>query len=120
MDLAGKMLGEGFGVTPIPVVSGGSGAGATIDAITVNAFGSVVSVAWDNSGANYAVGDVLTLTQTVADPAVLGYASEFVLPTWGMTVTRFTDPGSLQVKFRLENICNAIQTKGSSFVISHT
>ena len=77
---------------------GGSGAGATIDAITVNSVGSVVSVAWDNNGANYAAGDV-TLTQTLADPAILGYGSEFILPTWGMVVTRFPDPATLQVKF---------------------
>ena len=121
VDLAGQMIGQGFSTTPIPVVSGGTGAGATIDAITVNSVGSVVSVDWDNHGANYAAGDVLTLTQTLADPAILGYGSEFILPTWGMTVTRFTDPGSLQVKFRLENICSALQSKGSSsFVISHT
>ena len=50
-----------------------SGAGATIDAITVNGFGSVVSVAWDNNGANYAVGDtILTLTQTLNDPGRIG------------------------------------------------
>ena len=100
VDLAGKMIGQGFSTTPIPVVSGGSGAGATIDAITVNSVGSVVSVAWDNNGANYAAGDtILTLTQTLADPAILGYGSEFILPTWGMVVTRFPDPGTLQVKF---------------------
>ena len=120
VDLAGKMQGQGFSTMPIPVVSGGSGAGATIDAITVNGFGSITSVTWDNNGANYVAGDTITLTQNVDDPAILGYASEFILPTWGMVVTRFPDPATLQVKFKLENICSAVQSKGSSFVISHT
>ena len=93
VDLAGKMQGQGFSTMPIPVVSGGSGAGATIDAITVNGFGSITSVTWDNNGANYVAGDTITLTQNVDDPAILGYASEFILPTWGMVVTRFPDPG---------------------------
>ena len=66
------------------------------------------------------VQDLATIAGVAEDPAVLGYASEFVLPTWGMVVTRFPDPATLQVKFKLENICSAIQTKASSFVISHT
>ena len=105
---------------PIPVVSGGSGAGATINAITVNGFGSITSVTWDNNGANYATGDTITLTQNVDDPAILGYASEFILPAWGLVFTRFPDPRTLQVQFRLEAIVNSVQSKGSSFVISHT
>ena len=48
----------------IPTVSGGTGAGATITSITVNSSGTITGVIWNARGTNYAVGDVLTFTQT--------------------------------------------------------
>ena len=77
----------------------------------------------DNAGNGLPYIIVQGLTSVVADrndPAILGYASEFILPTWGMVVTRFPDPATLQMQFRLELICNAVASKASSFVVSHT
>ena len=52
-----------FTATPVPIVTGGSGTGATIASITVDASGDITSVTWTSGGTSYAVGDILTFTQ---------------------------------------------------------
>lgn len=52
-----------FTATPVPTVSGGSGSGATIASITVNADGAITDVTWTSGGTGYAVNDVITFTQ---------------------------------------------------------
>ena len=47
----------------VPVVSGGSGSGATLTSIGVNAAGAITGTLWDSGGSGYAEGDVITFTQ---------------------------------------------------------
>ena len=52
-----------FTATPVPTISGGSGSGATITSITVNASGQITDVVIDDGGSNYAEGDIIIFTQ---------------------------------------------------------
>ena len=52
-----------FTATPVPTVSGGTGTGATIASITVDAQGRITAVTWNVGGTSYATGDVITFTQ---------------------------------------------------------
>ena len=47
----------------VPIVSGGTGTGATISQITVDMQGRISSITWSSGGATYIEGDILTLTQ---------------------------------------------------------
>ena len=64
-DLSGKTLAgvHTFATTPVPVVSGGSGKGATIDSIAVDAQGRITGIVWQAGDSGYVAGDTLTLTQ---------------------------------------------------------
>lgn len=52
-----------FTATPVPKVTGGSGTGAAIASITVNASGQITAVTWVAGSSGYATGDVLRITQ---------------------------------------------------------
>ena len=55
----------GFTTTPVPTVttSTGIGSGAVLSSITVGADGRINSLTWASGGSDYAVGDVLLITQ---------------------------------------------------------
>ena len=55
----------GFTTTPVPTVtaSTGAGSGAVLSSITVGADGRINSLTWASGGSDYALGDVLLITQ---------------------------------------------------------
>ena len=52
-----------FTATPVPKVSGGSGSGAMVDSITVDAQGRITDVVWAAGGTDYVAGDRIFLPQ---------------------------------------------------------
>lgn len=60
---AGPLVSAAFTATPVPSVTGGTGTGAVIGTITVNAGGDITAVTWTSGGAGYVATDILTFTQ---------------------------------------------------------
>lgn len=52
-----------FNLTPVPTVSGGTGSGAIVATIIVDANGDITDVTWTSGGTGYVATDVLTFTQ---------------------------------------------------------
>ena len=91
---AGSTTPADFTATPVAVVNGGSGTGATIASMTVDASGDITAVNWASGGSGYVVGDAIIFTQGLVSSSytlVLANVTAGVLQNLtGVTIAGFT------------------------------